>query len=40
VETARKVFNFNDVWTLNGNVYCKFEGKKHHIKDFCNIKTL
>lgn len=40
VEAAREVFLFNNVWTMNGNVYCKFNGQKHLIDDFCDVRRI
>ena len=42
VEEALKYFNFKNVWTQKGNVYCSFKGKKHaihHLLDIHKIKT-
>ena len=42
VEEARKYFDFENVWTQKGNVYCSFKGKKHaiyHLSDIHRIRT-
>ena len=40
IEEARKVFQFRNVWTVNGSVYCFFDGKKHLIDDFNDISKI
>ena len=40
LEEARKVFLFNNVWTNNGNIYCKFAGHKHLVDDFNDINKI
>jgi len=40
LEAARNVFLFNNVWTMQGRVHCKFNGHKHVIDDFCDISRI
>lgn len=40
LESARKVFQFQNVWTLNGSIFCKFNGRKHFIDDFGDIQKI
>lgn len=40
VEAARMAFNFNNVWTINGNVFCNFNGHKHPIAEFKDIHNI
>ena len=35
-----KVFKFKNVWTMNGNVFCNFAGRKHLIDDFSDISRI
>ena len=37
VDEARRVFDFGNVWTTKGFVYCRFQGQRHCIDDFCDI---
>ena len=40
VEEARKVFQFNHVWTTKGIVHCSFKGKIHKIFDSSDIAKI
>lgn len=40
VNEARKVFRFENVWSMKGEVFVKFKGKKHHLYDFCDIQRI
>ena len=40
IEKVRKVFEFRNVWTLNGTVYCLFKKHKNVIDDFCDIEKI
>ena len=40
VEEARKVFQFKNIWTLNGMVYCSFKKRKNVIDDFSDIEKI
>ena len=40
VEEARKVFQFRNMWTPNGTVYCSFKKHKHVIDDFSDIEKI
>jgi len=37
---ARKVFQFQNVWSINGEIFCSFAGQKHHIDDFHDINRI
>ena len=34
---SQEAFGFYNVWTVKGNIYCYFEGKRHYINDFRDI---
>ena len=39
---AQKYFDFENVWTQKGNVYCSFKGRTHpihHLSDIYRIRT-
>ena len=40
VEEARKIFEFRNVWTQKGLVYCEFMGQRHYIDDFSDIPRI
>ena len=40
VDEARKVFRFENVWTMKGEVFVKFKRQKHHMKDFPDIERI
>lgn len=40
LDAARDSFLFTNVWTMNGNVFCKFKGRKHYIDDFDDISKI
>ena len=40
VEEARRVFEFKNVWTMKGLVYCRFQGRRHYIDDFSDISRI
>ena len=37
---SQDAFGFHNVWTLKGNVYCYFKGKRHYIDDFGDISKI
>ena len=37
---SQEAFRFQNVWTLKGNIYCYFEGKRHYIDDFGDISKI
>ena len=37
---AQEAFGFRNVWTLKGNIYCHFEGKRHYIDDFGDVNRI
>ena len=37
LEEARKVFDFENIWTMKGTVYCAYKGKKYSIKTLSDI---
>ena len=37
---SQEVFGFQNVWTLKGNIYCYFEGKRYYIDDFEDISKI
>ena len=37
MEEARKMFNFKNVWSLKGDIYCCFKERKHRINTFEDI---
>ena len=37
---SQEGFGFQNVWTLKGNIYCYFEGKRHYIDDFGDISKI
>ena len=42
VKESQKYFDFENVWTQKGNVYCSFKGKKHaihHLSDIHKIRA-
>ena len=40
VDEARHVFDFKNVWTMKGFVYCRFQGQRHYIDDFSDISRI
>ena len=40
VEEARRAFEFRNVWTMKGLVYCRFQGQRHYIDDFSDIPRI
>ena len=40
IEKVREVFEFKNVWTLNGTVYCLFKKHKNVIDDFSDIEKI
>ena len=40
VEEARREFEFKNVWTMKGLVYCRFQGQRHYIDDFSDIPRI
>ena len=40
VEEARKIFEFRNVRTQKGLVYCEFMGQRHYIDDFSDIPRI
>ena len=40
LEEARKVFDFKNVWTMKGTVYCACKGKKYSIKTLSDISKI
>ena len=40
VDEARRVFDFRNVWTMKGFVYCRFQGQRHYIDDFSDISRI
>ena len=37
---SQEAVGFRNVWTLKGNIYCYFEGKRHCTDDFGDIKRM
>ena len=40
LEEARNAFEFKNVWTMKGTVYCAFKGKKFAIKKHSDISSI
>ena len=40
LEGARKVFEFNNVWSLKGDNYCNFARRKYRIDDVDDIDKI
>ena len=40
VDEARKVFRFENVWTMKSEVFVKFKGQKYHVNDFPDIERI
>jgi len=40
LQASRSIFGFAECWSMNGNIYCKFNGQKHIINDFGDIERI
>ena len=40
VDEARHVFDFRNVWTMKGFMYCRFQGQRHYIDDLSDISRI